>query len=72
MEIFSYVDGLVEELKALRGYTKQQAETYLLFTFASYAVNSVAVMAGVEEQMKSIRTEVAINKARANNAKEKN
>ena len=67
MEVFRYVDGLVKELMALRNYSKEQAETYLLFTFANYAVNSVTVIAGVEAQMKSIRTEYAIK-----NAKEKN
>jgi len=72
MEVFGYVDGLVKELMSLRNYSKEQAEMYLLYTFGTYAVNSATVMAGIEEQMKSIRTDVAIKKARANNAKEKN
>ena len=72
MEVFGYVDGLVEELMSLRNYTKEQAQLYALYMLGTYAVHSTTVMVEVEAQMKSIRTEVAINKARANNVKEKN
>jgi Holliday junction resolvasome RuvABC DNA-binding subunit len=67
MEVFNYVDGLVEELMNLRGYNREQAQIYALYMIGYSAVNSVTVMSEVEAQMKSIRTDVAIKKAKEKN-----
>lgn len=61
-ELFTFVDGIIEELQTLRGYDKQSAQLYALFMFA--ANMSMTDFIKVEEQMKHLRTTVAIENAR--------